>query len=76
MRPLVIPGTQRVAVSPIERSDDLVVTADGQFANELETGAEIHIGRSDIEISLVRFSGQNFFGTLQRKLNWAARPSP
>ena len=29
MRPLVIPGTQRVAVSPIERTKDLVVTADG-----------------------------------------------
>lgn len=76
MRPLVIPATQRVAVSPIEWTEDLVVTADGQFAHELETGAEIHIGRSDIEISLVRFAGQNFFGTLQRKLNWAARPTP
>ena len=75
MRPLVIPGTQRVAVSPIERTKDLVVTADGQVANDFETGAEIHIGRSEIEIPLVRFAGQNFFGTLQRKLNWAARPA-
>jgi NAD+ kinase len=75
MRPMVIPATQRVAVSPIERTKDLVVTADGQVAHELETGAEIRIGRSEIEIPLVRFSGQNFFGTLQRKLNWAARPS-
>jgi NAD+ kinase len=75
MRPLVIPGTQRVAVSPIERTKDLVVTADGQVANDFETGAEIHIGRSDIQIPLVRFAGQNFFGTLRRKLNWAARPT-
>ena len=75
MRPLVIPATQRVSVSPIERTKDLVVTADGQVAHEFETGAEIHIGRSEIEIPLVRFAGQNFFGTLQRKLNWAARPS-
>lgn len=75
MRPLVIPVTQRVAVSPIERTKDLVVTADGQVAHALETGAEVRIGRSDIEIPLVRFAGQNFFGTLQRKLNWAARPS-
>ena len=75
MRPLVIPATQRVAVSPIERTKDLVVTADGQVAHEFETGAEIRIGRSKIEIPLVRFAGQNFFGTLQRKLNWAARPA-
>jgi len=75
MRPLVIPATQRVAVRPIERTQDLVVTADGQVAQEFETGAEIRIGRSEIEIPLVRFAGQNFFRTLQRKLNWAARPS-
>ncbi len=75
MRPLVIPATQRVAVSPIERTKDLVVTADGQVAHEFETGAEVQIGRSEIEIPLVRFAGQNFFGTLQRKLNWAARPA-
>ena len=75
MRPMVIPATQQVAVSPIERTKDLVVTADGQVAHDFETGAEIHIGRSDIQIPLVRFAGQNFFGTLQRKLNWAARPS-
>lgn len=75
MRPLVISATQRVAVSPIERTKDLVVTADGQVTHEFESGAEVHIGRSDIEIPLVRFAGQNFFGTLQRKLNWAARPS-
>ena len=75
MRPMVIPATQWVAVRPIERTKDLVVTADGQMAYEFETGAEIHIGRSEIEIPLVRFEGQNFFGTLQRKLNWAAHPS-
>ena len=75
MRPLVFPATQSVAVSPIERTEDLVVTADGQVVQDFPAGAEVHIGRSKIEIPLVRFSGQNFFGTLQKKLNWLARPS-
>ncbi len=75
MRTIVLPATQRVAVSPFERTEDLVVTADGQIEHDLETGAEIHIGRSEVEIPLVRFAGQNFFGTLRRKLNWAARPA-
>ena len=75
MRPMVIPATQRVAVSPIERIKDLVVTADGQVGHDFETGAQIHIGRSEIEIPLVRFAEQNFFETLRRMLNWAARPS-
>ncbi len=75
VRPLVIPGSHVLAVSPLERTDDLVLTADGQVAYELDAGVDVHITRSDVEIPLVRFSDQNFFGTLQRKLNWAARPS-
>ena len=75
MRPVVLPATQRLAVSPVERTKDLVVTADGQVAHGFEAGEEIHIGRSEVEIPLVRFADQNFFGTIRRKLNWAARPS-
>ena len=74
VRPLVIPGSQVLAVSPLEGTDDLVLTADGQLAHDFGVGAEVRITRSDVEIPLVRFSDQNFFGTLQRKLNWAARP--
>jgi NAD+ kinase len=75
VRPLVLPGSQILAVSPLERTDDLVLTADGQMAYELEMGMEVQFTRSSVEVPLVRFSDQNFFGTLQRKLNWAARPS-
>ncbi len=75
VRPLVIPGAQSLSVSPLERTEDLVLTADGQIAHEFQTGAQVRIARSDVEIPLVRFADQNFFGTLQRKLSWAARPS-
>jgi NAD+ kinase len=75
MRPLVIPGNQILEVSPLERADGLVLTADGQMVHGFDVGTEIHITRSDVEIPLVRFADQNFFGTLQKKLNWAARPS-
>ena len=75
VRPLVIPGSQVLAVSPLEGTDDLVLTADGQLAQEFGVGSEVRVTRSDVEIPLVRFSDQHFFGTLQRKLNWAARPS-
>ncbi len=75
VRPLVLPGSQVLEVSPLEHTDDLVLTADGQVAYELDMGVEVQITRSQVEIPLVRFSDQNFFGTLQAKLNWAARPS-
>ncbi len=75
MRPLVIPANQVLQVSPLERADELVLTADGQMVSDFVVGTEIHITRSDVEIPLVRFADQNFFGALQKKLNWAARPS-
>jgi len=75
VRPLVLPGSHVLAVSPLERPDDLVLTADGQVAYDLDVGVAVQITRSNVEIPLVRFSDQNFFGTLQAKLNWAARPS-
>ncbi|MEE2669610.1 MAG: NAD(+)/NADH kinase [Gemmatimonadota bacterium] len=75
VRPLVIPGNQLLSVSPLERTEDLVLTADGQIAHEFETGGHVRITRSNVEIPLIRFADQNFFGTLQQKLNWAARPS-
>ncbi len=75
VRPLVIPGDQVFAVRPLDRADDLVLAVDGRMAHHVEVGSELHMTRSNVEIPLVRFSDQNFFGTLQRKLNWAARPS-
>jgi len=32
------------------------------------------VERGDLDVSLVRLPGQTFFGTMRRKLNWAARP--
>ena len=75
VRPLVIPGDQVLSVSPLDRAEDLVLTVDGRMAHHFGVGAEVRMTRSPVEIPLVRFSDQNFFGTLQRKLNWAARPS-
>lgn len=75
VRPLVVPGDHTVAVRALERTEDLVITMDGQVAQELDAGDEVRVNRSDVQIPLIRFSDQNFFRTLQRKLNWAARPS-
>lgn len=75
VRPLVIPGTQLLSVSPLEGTEDLILTADGQIAHEFKTGGHVRITRSNVEIPLIRFADQNFFRTLQQKLNWAARPA-
>lgn len=72
IRPMVIPGPSKVAVDPVEGAEDLVITADGQFGMDVPLGSKIHIMQSQTKIHLIRFPGQNFFGTLRHKLNWAA----
>ena len=69
---MVIPGLSKVAVDSVEGTENLVLTADGQLAIDVPSGSKIYVMQSQVKIHLVRFPGQNFFGTLRHKLNWAA----
>lgn len=74
VRPLVVPSSERVVIRPLDERPGLVVTVDGQDAVELRPGQEVEVRRGDAPLSLVRFPERTFFGTLRRKLKWAARP--
>ena len=71
MRPLVLPDHVRLTIRALERYDELVVTADGQEAVALAEGDHVVVEKGTERVSLVRFRGQTFFGTLRRVLNWA-----
>ena len=71
VRPLVVPGNVDVRVRSIDRSEELVLTVDGQEVQPLSPDDEIHVERSDLTISLVRLLDGSFFSTLRRKLGWA-----
>ncbi len=73
LRPLVVSPTEVITVRPLEPSHRLSVTLDGQVAEELEPDAVVVVRRSVHTVPLVRMPGATFFGTLRRKLNWAAR---
>jgi NAD+ kinase len=71
MRPLVLPGRDILRVDALEGADDIVVTADGQTAVRLAPRNRMVVRPGEERVTLVRFPGQSFFDTLQRKLNWA-----
>lgn len=71
MRPLVLPDRVRLVIRGADRADDLVVTADGQVACRLEAGDRVVVEKGANRVALVRFSGQTYFDTLRRVLNWA-----
>jgi NAD+ kinase len=71
MRPLVLPARGRLTIKALDRAEELVLTADGQTGLPLSPGDRVVIRPGRERIALVRFPGQTFFDTLQRKLNWA-----
>jgi NAD+ kinase len=73
-RPLVVPASQQVAIRALEQTDALVLTVDGQEAERISAGDQVRMRISDATVPLVRFHDQNFYSTIQHKLNWAARP--
>jgi NAD+ kinase len=74
VRPLVVPAREAITVRPLDPDNPLQLTLDGQVERMLDVFDQVVVGRSEHEIPLVRLPGQTFFGTMRRKLNWAARP--
>jgi NAD+ kinase len=74
VRPLVIPATQEVSVRSLDPNAEHQVTVDGQVERALTASDTVIVSRENHPVNLVRLPGQTFFGTLRRKLNWAARP--
>ena len=74
VRPLVLPSGRPITIRPLDPSHDLQITVDGQVARVLAPQDEVVVSRGRHDVSLVRLPGQTFFGTMRRKLTWAARP--
>lgn len=71
MRPLLLPAEARLLVRPVDRAEDLFVTADGQETIPITAGDRLEVRKGPHRVHLVRLPGQTFFQTLRRKLNWA-----
>jgi len=75
VRPLVVSSDDVLSVEPLDPSHELAVTLDGQVTESLEGGDVVVVRRSQDRIGLVRMPEHSFFGTMRRKLNWAAQSS-
>jgi len=73
-RPIVIPSSSTVCVTPVlgER-DEVFVTFDGQAGFELRAGDQISVCRAGQPIRLIRPATRSYFEFLHQKLNWGKR---
>ncbi len=70
VRPVVVPSDSRLVVEVRPRSQDTLLTVDGQSGFELEDGDRVEVAPSAHPVRLVQFPEQSFFSVLRRKLRW------
>jgi NAD+ kinase len=70
IRPLVLPPNAEVTVQADNAIEELWVTVDGQGGTTFAPGERLVVRRAAHQVIIVRFSGQNFFATMRRKLGW------
>ncbi|MFI5310548.1 MAG: NAD(+)/NADH kinase [Gemmatimonadales bacterium] len=70
VRAIVLPPDAEVVVQPEDAPEDVLVTVDGQVGTSLQAGHSLALRRSPHRVTIARFSGTSFFGTLRRKLGW------
>lgn len=73
LRPMVVRGDARLAVSVEGVPDQTFLTVDGQEAIALRVGDELRCRRSDHSVKLLRLGAAGFFDVLRSKLKWGER---
>lgn len=73
IRPIVVPATSEVSVAVAAIADQTFLTVDGQEAVELALNDELHCGRSEYSVRMVRMGEHGLFGVLRSKLKWGQR---
>jgi NAD+ kinase len=71
VRPLVLPSTAVVTVTPVPPwTDDVLVSFDGQVGNKIEPGGRLVARRGERPVNLIRLGSEGFFARMRRKLQW------
>ena len=70
VRPIILPSDAEILVQPYDAPEEVLVTVDGQTGTTLGAGHSLTVRRSAHRVTIARFPGTSFFGTLRRKLGW------
>jgi len=73
LRPMVLPGASRILVRIEGIPDQTYLTVDGQEVIDLRIGDELHCGKSEQCVKLIRLGENGFFDVLRSKLKWGEK---
>jgi len=71
-RPLVIPSSEKIAISTCETCSSFIVITDGQDTYSVES--KIEIEKSSVYAKLALLDNEEFYTVLRDKLNWGVAP--
>jgi NAD+ kinase len=71
-RPLVAPASSRLTIRLASPAEHVLVTIDGQWATQLQTGDVLEISQASPPLYLYRPAG-SYFDVLRQKLSWGER---
>jgi NAD+ kinase len=73
-RPIVIPGSSTIEISPIDDGRlEVFATFDGQAGHALAAGDVVSVTRAERPVRLVSSPTRSYFDTLREKLGWGER---
>jgi len=71
LRPVVVPARSRIEAFVSSRTEDMILSADGQEIIPLKSGNHIFFTRDDSNVKMVKTPGvQDYFEILKNKLSW------
>ncbi len=73
IRPIVVPSDCMVNIQIEGVPNQTYLTVDGQEAVELMLGDQVHCGRSQFSVPLLRLRPNGLFSVLRSKLKWGVR---
>jgi NAD+ kinase len=73
IRPIVVPGEAFINLKIEGVPEQMYLTVDGQEAQMIAVGDEVHCRQSEYQVKLIRLREGGFFDVLRSKLKWGER---
>ena len=70
-RPLIVPDSACIKIRLAKKSQDIMLTFDGQAGFEINEGHIIDIRKSSYPVNMIIMPDQNYFDVLKTKLRWS-----
>ena len=70
-RPLIVPDSAEIKIQLAEKSEDIMLTFDGQAGLPIDSSHTIIVRQDPVAVQMIQLPDREFFEVLKAKLNWS-----